>query len=322
MRLSSLARKIKVTPTQLSNFLLSEGIELPQNTHTKLSEETIELTLKAHGYTAADLIETESIPEPTPASSPAAVETIEHEVIEEEIAPVIDEITEPTVTEEIEPSATEATLDEETGTEEKVLAQVEKETSPNDGVQETEEIGTETTQTKDYEPIEAEDGTLIEAWTELAARDESVEIIKARKAEALQGLTIKGKIDLPEPKSKETKKEIAQDEKPLDPNKIIYTSGPKRERSKRPSHKNPRNRPQSNLNPVEAERIRKQKEEKRRQEQKLKKEKKARAEFYLSQVKATTQTQPLKKKKSKNKTVKKEKIEGNVIQKFWKWLNT
>ncbi|MBU2914267.1 hypothetical protein [Reichenbachiella agariperforans] len=337
MRLSSLARKIKITPNQLADFLSERSIDTPQGTNSKLTDETIELVQEAFDYQEP---EEAPITEEEPVLEESPVDTTETIILEEAVAPETDSSTvnevEIELEDEILPTETVPEAEEipdeidepTTGVEvEEIQAKEaidEPDTQPEEAIGPITEESVSPEPEPEYQPIEAEDGTLIEARAELLALDKSVKIIKAPKAQTLQGLTIKGKIDLPQPKTPEQKAQEKKEKesKPLDPNAIVYTSGPKRERTQK---HNPRRNKKSHkpnpVNKVEAERRRKEKEEQRKKARQLRQEKEAKKQYYQSQVKTSPTNTPAK-KKAKIKKHKPEKVEGNALQKFWKWLNT
>lgn len=309
MRLSSLARKIKVTPKQLSEYLSEQGIDLSQGANTKLEKETIEQVFDAFMYdesleeeqTSKSIVINEK-----DESLEIVIEAKEETEGEEELAPVEEELEEEEVVieEESEPAN-------------------ETEEAPAEEPEEIIEVIEETP--KSYEPIETEDGQLIESYAELAARDASVKVIKAAKATPLQGLTIKGKIELPTPKTKEQKeKEKAEREAAnLDPNAIIYTSGPERERRKKSTHKKrqPHKKRKPQVNSVELERRKKAKEEKTKKAIKEQREKEAKKQYYESKVKTHSANSPSKKKKAQQ-SLDYQQNSSNPIKRFWRWLNT
>ncbi len=366
MRLSSLARKIKTTPTHLSAFLTGQGISLPQGVNTKLEEASIELALSHYKATLIEEVEEEIVTEKIEIieeevisiqSEDIVVEeallTIEPDTIEsietedsslEESESKEEELSSPElVNEEIDSNAIiepesdeiapveaieESDIDSEKSIDlsdtviqeekEDITVQVESKTEEEVIEPEVEAIIPE--EIKDYQPIETEDGVLIESLAELAALDESVDIIKAQKAQPLQGLTIKGKIDLPEPKLPQEKPE-KKETPSLDPNQIIYTSGPQHERKKRREKTNKRP-PRKKINRVEADRRRLEKEEKRKKDYKEKKEKEAKTAHYTRKITSPKPQTPTKKKVKKKIAEQEQKFEGNAVQKFWKWLNT
>lgn len=142
---------------------------------------------------------------------------------------------------------------------------------------------------------------------------EPTEIIRAKKVK-LEGIKVVGKIDLPEPKEKETKEEKPVDERP------------QRVRSRKSNYKKDnKNRGRRKLSyeeklKKEAKRIEREKEARKR---KIKDKKK---KHYFEQVQPKSKPVKAKKKTKKKHTVntfqKKDKPQyKNPIRKFWAWLN-
>ncbi len=158
--------------------------------------------------------------------------------------------------------------------------------------------------------------------------EKNIELIKAPKVE-LPGLKVVGKIELPEPPSKEEKKE---EEVQREKNTESFGKENRRydDRSRR---KGKKQRTDPNYNPVKAKRDRESKQlEKQRAKQK-KKEKQKKAEHYFVKV-APQQAKAKKKKKPtapasySQVVMEKEAIEkrnnkkGSFFSRLWKWLNT
>ncbi|PIB34399.1 hypothetical protein BFP72_02650 [Reichenbachiella sp. 5M10] len=332
MRLSSLARKIKLTPKQLSKFLTEKGIDVSKGSNSKLSEETVALVQEAFQFAKEEtpVIDGQDIPvTETVATNPAIDE--QHVAATAAPLPIEDSPTvDPTANENPPiPEETHPSQEIEEGLDSIIQEQEPEETEETFAGSDTQDTTTQNEEEpKEYEPIEQEDGTFIEARAELAAHDESVQLIRAAKAKPLQGLTIKGKIELPKPKTPEeiAKKKAEAKNKPLDPDTILYTSGPSRESSRKPRRNNrtknqQRKKPQ--INSVEAERRRKEQAEKKQLAHKLKKEKEAKTQYYQSKVSTAPKSQVVKKKKATPKTSSQKKPKSaNIVQKFWHWLNT
>lgn len=342
MRLSSLARKIRITPRNLSSFLEENQVPLEKGANTKLDEETINLVLEHFKVSLEDPkeevpekeeveIQEEALEESTTVETkdnitvdPTEVKVEVEEIKSPELETIVSETPE-TDHEVVKVDEVEAEIEEKTPSE---ITQDESEESEeltevdNEVIEFSEEpVDKKSDSTsKEYEPIETPDGTLIEARAELAALDESVDIIKAPKPAPLQGLTIKGKIELPEPKAPKPKQEAS--EKPLDPNEIIYTSGPKRETRKK-NYKSKNGRKPKNVNTVEQERKRKARQVQKEKERKERLEKENKTAYYEQKVKSPPKQKTIKKKpKKKIKAQNEPKFEGNALQRFWHWLNT
>ena len=302
MRLASLARKITVTPSQISSYLEESGVALLQGSNTKLSDDQIEQVLTHFN---------KELPEQKELVEPEVVEEITEQVLIEEQAE------EP----EVEAQEEEIQESEESPVVEETI--VEEITAP-----EPEPTFVDPSYLSKKEEDDEELGI-----TEKAALDENIEIIKPPKVK-LQGLTVKGKIDLPEPKIKEeVEEETPKEEELIDPDKIIYTRGPKREKRKPRDQKKRRKDP--NYNPLEAERKRKARMAEQEEEKRLKARKKAKAQHYKKTVvkksvskkpqtnlPADTPSPSVPVATKPSKRVEKKAPSKNIFGKFWRWMNT
>lgn len=387
MRLGTLARKINITPTTLTNFLTKKEVVLSSGTNTKLSTDHVDLILKHFKKSIPEepiaeevqIIEPPIVevpnPEPIIKEAPIQEPTLEENLPKEESEIIIDEqaqeiTTEKKPTESIEKDPEPVVLSAEivledtikqetTKTVKTTLEETDKEETTkkpainltdafveialpheiepvsalNDPkIQEEVVIEPQLEQQEDIEVIpavaipieETPKSTLaidpeIESEVERAAYDDSITIIKSKKVE-LQGLTVKGKIDLPEPKAKEEKK-IEATKKAYDPNEIVTTSGPSRERRKPKNYKGKKYN--NDYNPLKAAKKKEIWEEKKKKEAEEKKKKAIKAAHYS---KKSQKKKPLAEPKKKTKKITKKKkvevFEGNVFQKFWKWMNT
>lgn len=324
MRLGTLARKINITPSQLTSFLESKSIELPSGTNTKLTEEQIEQVLEHFKATLeSEPVEVEEAPaQPTDTHTQETVdmETFDPEPIamatkDEDSEPALAEEETPTRKTLVSDSFAEIALpheleDQSDRTEEELASE-----EPEDVVDSNEQEEEETSAPKVPFEIDPE----IESSAERAAYDDTIEVIKPQKV-VLPGLKVKGKIDLPEPKVKSEETEESKEAKPYDPNEIITTTGPKRERRQRPKNRRGK-KYRKDYNPLEAERRRKAKEEKKQKEEAERRKKKAKARHYKQTV---NPSQPVsaKKKKTRKEEIRKEQTSGNVLKRFWRWMNT
>ncbi|MEP3386820.1 MAG: hypothetical protein ABJO02_01450 [Reichenbachiella sp.] len=341
MRLGTLARKISITPSKLTSFLESQNIDLPSGTNTKLSEEEIELVL---AHYEASLEEEKLEPEAEPITEDIIETTVVEEEQTEEVISKVEETeaeltdteegTEEEVTkkEESEPKVSESfaeiALPHELEEDSLEIEAAEPEQSEIENSKETrsEKEELEEEEEEEYVPQVPEDlDPEIESYVERLAYDENIEVIKPVKVK-LQGLTVKGKIDLPEPKVEaeiieEPKKE---EKKTFDPDEIITTTGPRRDRKRKP--KNYKGKKfNKDYNPLEAARKKKEWEEKKRKEQEERRKKKAKEQHYKKVAKPVA-TAPTTKKKPKKIKAKKKQVQqqptGNMLQRFWRWMNT
>ncbi|MFY0624939.1 MAG: hypothetical protein JXR07_01510 [Reichenbachiella sp.] len=332
MRLASLARKIKITPSKLSEFLIDQKIDLTQGSNTKLTDAQVAQTLLHFGK--------ELPSEKTTETEPPSVEVveIENDTAEavEELEPIEDTIDPKEEIEETSEAKKNQIKDLNVPDEETVVDDSKIVSVIEESIEEEEEEE-EGNLLKEDESVTIVDPSYLNkrhedddelGLTEKAALDENVKIIKPPKVK-LQGLTVKGKIELPEPKVKieVEKEEINEEEKPIDPDKIIYTSGPQRDRTRKPKKHNKRKR-DSNFNPLEEERKRKANKEKREEERRLKALKAAKAKHYKTTVVQKKQTaKKINKPKELAKTVnsvsrQKPSPTNNPLKRFWRWMNT
>lgn len=336
MRLGTLARKISITPSKLTAFLESQSIDLSSGTNTKLSNEQIELILSHYNAslepkepeeTEAPVAETVTeeaavVAEEEPTNeieTPVEEPKEETPEVEETIAEEKDE-SEPSISESFVEIALPHELEETAIVTESPIA--EEETT----VEATIEEKSDEVEEEEYVPQIPEDlDPEIESYVERLAYDENIEVIKPAKVK-LQGLTVKGKIDLPEPKVEvETTEEPKKEEKKaFDPDEIITTTGPRRDRKRRPKNFKGK-KSNKDYNPLEAARKKKEREDKRRKEQEERRRKKAK-ELHYKKVVKPVETTPTAKKKPKKVKAKKKQQElqpsGNMLQRFWRWMNT
>lgn len=336
MRLGTLARKISITPSKLTAFLESQNIDLSSGTNTKLTDIQIELVLEHYDASLeAAEPEVEQVEEPV-----TAIELKEQTSVKEEPTQEIEDVVQEVKKEESS-TPTEAPIEENKEEISKVtesfaeiaLPHELEEGSPNSTTSETEkeeaenkEGQTEQQEEVAYVPQVPEDlDPEIESYVERLAYDENIEVIKPAKVK-LQGLTVKGKIDLPEPKVEtETPEEPKKEEKKVyNPDEIITTTGPRRDRKRKPkSYKGKKFN--KDYNPVEAARKKKEWEEKKRKEKEERRKKKAKELHYKKVVKPVAAAPATKKKPKKVKTKKKQPQQqpaGNMLQRFWRWMNT
>lgn len=336
MRLGTLARKISITPSKLTAYLESQSIDLSSGTNTKLTEAQIDLVLE-HFNASLDTEPVEESPAEQAEDQNNTPNEEQEEKVEAEPTPSeLEELEQITAEKEEEPpepveqeektsisdSFAEIALPHELE-EEPSLLETEPEVESNE-LKTNEPVEEEE---QPYEPkIPADIDPEIESAAERAAYDDSLEVIKPLKVK-LPGLKVKGKIDLPEPKTPtETTEEPKKEEKKAyNPDEIITTTGPRRDRRRKPKNYKGK-KYDKDYNPVEAARKKKEWEEKKRKEQEERRKKKAKARHYKKTVVPTASAPAASKKKLKRTAVsKKQKQEpstGNVLQRFWRWMNT
>ncbi|MEO9964266.1 MAG: hypothetical protein ABJF11_00665 [Reichenbachiella sp.] len=357
MRLGTLARKISITPSKLTSYLESQSITLASGTNTKLTEDQIELILEHFQATLVE--EPVEVVEPVrEIELPTAEVEVEQEPVvdveEETVEPSeIPELKEDSIQEQVSTEEQDSIEEEDEKEETSVFTphisesfaeialphELDDQIPPPGVTDEIKEIEKKsaTEETSDVEPQAEESQPKkesktpieidpdIESDVERAAYDDSIEVIKPPKV-VLPGLKVKGKIELPEPKapsdtSEEPKEEV---KKPHNPDEIITTTGPRRDRKRKPKNYKGK-KYEKDYNPVEAARRKKEWEEKKRLEQEEKRKKKAKEKHYKKI--ATPLAKPVsQKKKPKKAAVKKKQKEeqksGNMMQRFWRWMNT
>ena len=154
------------------------------------------------------------------------------------------------------------------------------------------------------------------------------EVIKAPKVE-LSGLKILGKIELPQPKKKETpvdptavQEGVVNPENATNvPEKKIRRHENRNENRKFNSSKNPRHT--SGKNPVALQRERDAREQERKHQEELKQQKEKRTQHYLQKVKSV----PTKRARIIDEEVVEMKADHSVapktlLGKFWKWFRS
>lgn len=149
---------------------------------------------------------------------------------------------------------------------------------------------------------------------------DKIEVIKAPKVE-LSGLKVVGKIELPEPKKKETQPESDQPLK-VEPTPIETEKRPRQE-NRKPHPGRKETNDQFRKNPIAQQRERDALEAEKRRRAKVESEKEKRTQHYLNKVKVAAPT--------KSVRLMKEEVEEMValapVPKTWwgrfmKWLNT
>lgn len=182
---------------------------------------------------------------------------------------------------------------------------------------------------------QAEESKIVEPVEETEPTEKR-DLIKAPKLN-LPGLTVVGKIDLPEPKAKEEEKpedqvdtESAKPKSDEDPDalKVITEKDLRRERGQQRARPRRKQRPKRkpNVNPVELERRKAQKEAERQKRLKLEAEKERKRQHYEKTVqKAPIKTDKRKPEPQKPTIEQKESVEPkqskNIIARFWRWLD-
>ncbi len=287
MRLSTLARKIDKTPTQLISYLEKQEIKITNGFHSKLDGETVEFILK-------QFLPEQQIEDPIPELMVEDETIIEAETVvpEKELSVEI-------IDEKIE--------DEEYKEEEKSQV-IELEKSVNQ-----EEIIEAPTPEVIEPKAEPKTGTLDDLENE---NSDEIELIKAKKVK-LDGIKVVGKIDLPEKPTKEPSDDepstlIEKDEKPIS-----------RKKSIKPGNEMNSSQTNKRMSVGFEEKLRREERYKQRKiKQNALEEKKRKVAFYKNHVQPKTTPKVKKKKKVSIAAVPEQTVVSkNPIKRLWEWLN-
>lgn len=153
-----------------------------------------------------------------------------------------------------------------------------------------------------------------------AGDEKKVEIIKAPKV-ALSGLKVLGKIDLPEPKQKETQPELTAE----DP--ATFEVEEKSRQEVRKIYKQKKQRPDQRpgKNPIALQREREAKEALQKRQEQAEREKERRTQNYLKRVKMSPPTKPVKLVKEPLMEMSAQELADvpkTWLGRFIKWLTT
>lgn len=180
------------------------------------------------------------------------------------------------------------------------------------------QVQTETPTTDDTQPTglaeksDAEPGTSVEEMPPLP------DVIKAPKVE-LPGLKVIGKIELPEPRKKET---ASGQEKPNAENDVAERPRPRVDRSR--EQRQDRGRP-PRKNPVALQREREAREAEERRQQELEDQKRKKTEHYLKRVsqKVNRPTKAARLVQEPTETLTDTRpAPTSLLGRFWRWLTT
>ncbi len=310
MRLAQAARNLSITTDDIVTFLAKKDIEIERDSNTKLDENSIHLLFK---YFDADIPVKKSELNDTELISEKKDIEIENSYTDLDNTTVESTEEETLNIQDIEAEIDHTKIDD-------VETEVNESIMENEDIAETEEQK-EQSFVKEGENSDAPLGTSQKYKTvaDLLEDESNIDddvVIKAAKV-SLQGLNVLGKIDLPEPKSKQEKEES--------PKRI------KKDNSKNRSPKRAVSRSsRKELTPQQL-REREKKKEIRKKEEEERRAKKKREEFYKEQILKPKQEQQ-KKKKPKQKLKKSahsvenkstvKPLPKSILGKFWRWLNT
>lgn len=288
MRLGQLARHLETTTGEIIQFLSAQGIEKKDHPNVKIEEED-EAKVIAHFKP-----ELASKPEVLTPDTPS--EPLDSSITSSKKEPIIDS------NESMESSHSNLELDQEV---------------PNES---------DNNRSKDAIELSDKDPSLDDIEEQANDEEEdpyaNMEVIKAPKIE-LPGLKVVGKIELPEPKIKQTEEESTPD--------AIEESAENPEEPRVIRHHRKNARKKLSEEEREARRLKNKKEKEKRlarqalrkKEQEKRELKQRKEDHYKQKINTTTSAQPKKKKPGKSTLSKENKpIPKTILGKFWRWLNT
>lgn len=304
MRLGQLARHLRISQKEITDYLDSQSISIGEGSNAKIEAE-LEYQIINH-FNPELLATTEEEQLPEAPSENLEIESSKPETLEEDKEEEVIELEIEEEQEVINESSEEIPIQTD--------SQIEK--SIDEVVPEDDNVAEESSSEPDEE---SEIGSL--SYEDTSGED-NIEVIRVKKVK-LEGIKVVGKIDLPEPKVKEPtetedpESEVEDKKEDRPPRKSRQYHGKKRKgrnygkRDRRESYE---------------QRIAREKREAEREKLKLEKEAKARKKLhYVENVQAHVQIKPSKKAKKKEKLAQKQQavIEKpkNPVKRFWGWLN-
>ena len=291
MRLTTLARKIQITPTKLIEYLKKNDVTINNGVNTILDEETVAVVMQKFMPQSAI---------PNSSDAPSVVKKIDvNETEQTDFAP-------PVLIKEPEESTVETNTNFNIVTPEIKVTSKPAEVAPEPET-----------------PTLPKTGTIDDLELGLS---ENIELIKAKKVK-LEGIKVVGKIEIP---VKAKKVEIADkdENKPeQQPDTKKENGSTRNERNKNEIKKKRSLKAEKNRQPLTyEEKLKLEEKEKRRiQKQKARKEKELKKKFYLKNIQPKTIGPPKKKRKSlvgnQPQTTQNVIKHKNPIRRFWAWLN-
>ncbi len=295
MRLTTLARKIEQTPTQLISYLKENGIEIKNGLHSKLDDETVKLVKSKFQI---------EIPE---KEAEKLEITEKAEVLDDvQVDEIITETNEPVIKDEsVDPVSDDS---EENSTEEQL-------------VDEKEDIGLNLQEPKVEIENQNKTGTIDDLENE---NSDEIELIKAKKVK-LEGIKVVGKIELPEKPVKEVK---PTDNNKTTKNQDIVEAKPEKEikRQKRKLVRNQKKITKGRNRKVlsyEEKLEREEREKLRQRRKKAKEDKNRKKQYYIKNIQPNIDKSPKKKKRTNQEMKSPEQVtvHKNPIKRLWAWLN-
>ncbi|MEQ8238654.1 MAG: hypothetical protein RIA69_05545 [Cyclobacteriaceae bacterium] len=294
MRLGQLARQLNINTADIVSLLNENDIIINDHPNVKIDGEPEQIVLRKFGQEAQqEKVEIEVLPEVTQVEEPAPTSITElNEPSSMEEKPITIEEGQVTFDQEVEKSPYQQVVEEKVEQLDVNLPKADEDNQEN---------------------LEPSIDPSIEEINELNLNIDEDEVIRAPKI-SLEGLKVVGKIDLPEPKSKEEIHKEKDDTKAKRKSKNYRSEQTEEEKEARRI----RNR--------EIKERRLQKEKEREQQEREERERKAKEEFYRKKL--VTEKAALKNKKAKRKEIKKQDEHiikskpKSALGKFWQWLNT
>ena len=294
MRLTTLARKIDQTPTQLISYLEENGIEIKNGLHSKLDDEIVKL-IKSNFLT--------EIPDEE-RTIPEIIEKVE-EPIDINPKEIITENKNPNTMVKIDDPVSND--NEEKSDEEQIVDEIE-------------DVVLEVQEPKSEVENQNSTGTIEDLKHE---NSDEIELIKVKKIK-LEGIKVVGKIDLPE---KAVKEEKTTEDKNIE-NQDIVEGKPKKEEKQhrkkfdRNKKKNTKERNRKVLS-YEEKLEHEEREKLRQRRKKAKEDKNRKKQYYIKNIKPKAAKNSKNKKRTNLQLNTPEQVTGhkNPIKRLWAWLN-
>jgi hypothetical protein len=297
MRLTTLARKINISPGQLIEFLEKNDKEVSNGQHTKLDHETIDMVMDH--FMPEHKVETTEAPSEIQVPEAEKEDESADSAISKETEP--GELAEDTVPEMIEiPEAKVNTPEIKIDTPEEKIVTPEA----NDTIEQGQ--GPRSGTIEDLE------------------NEEDIDLIRVKKVK-LEGIKVVGKIDLPEKPKKEVAEtdqgEDATSDTGVEPAKRTPSRGRKFDRNRKKNRKQHGRRSLSYEEKLKEEEREKLKMRRRRENE----EKRRKTKYYEKNIKPKIASAPKKKHKKKTDNFQSPQpeisIHKNPLIRFWEWLN-
>lgn len=291
MRLTTLARKIQITPSKLIEYLKKNDIAINNGVNTILDSETVAMVLENFSPT------------------PGKVDIPSEPLISEEKPDTIAKPAEQTNSTGPE----ENIISKQIAERPEVIVEVANKLVISEAV---------STAVSDQKIPTPKTGTIDDLEQGLS---EDIELIKAKKVK-LEGIKVIGKIDIPE---KVKKVHTSDEESKTNPaeNELKSETAIREDKQKKKFNTQKRLKADKNRKSLTyEERLKLEEREKLRlQKQKARKEKERKKKYYLKNIQPKVAVQPAKKKKKvfdeSHVSSPKVEVHKNPLRRFWDWLN-